>query len=90
MTLRAVILKIHLFLGLLGAIFLAILGLTGSIMAFEGEITHWLHPYLWFVTPSTRRMPENDLISIVQHQFPRARVLLVQFFRDPNLVQLMQ
>src|SRR5579864_2899719 len=90
MTQRAVILKIHLFLGLVAAIFLAVLGLTGSIMAFEGDINHWLHPDLWYVTPRAHPMPENDLISIVQHEFPRARVMLVQFFRAENLAQLMQ
>jgi uncharacterized iron-regulated membrane protein len=90
MTARTVLLKTHLYLGLVAAIFLVILGLTGSIMAFEGDITHWLHPELWFVTPGAHPLPENDLISIVQHRFPRARVAAVQFFRAPNLVQVMQ
>lgn len=90
MTLRTVILKIHLILGLAAAIFLAILGLTGSIMAFEGDINHWLHPDLWYVTPRARVLPENDLISMVQNQFPRARVVVVQFSRAPNLAQVMQ
>jgi uncharacterized iron-regulated membrane protein len=90
MTPRTVILKIHLYLGLAAAIFLTILGLTGSIMAFEGDINHWLHPDLWYVTPGARPLPENDLISIVQHQFPSARVAIVQFFRASNLVQVMQ
>jgi uncharacterized iron-regulated membrane protein len=90
MTQRTVILKIHLFLGLAAAIFLAILGLTGSIMAFEGDINHWLHPDLWYVTPRPHPLPENDLVSIVQHQFPRGRVVIVQFFRQANLVQVMQ
>ena len=87
---RTVILKTHLYLGLVAAIFLVILGLTGSIMAFEGDINHWLHPELWYVTPGAHPLPENDLISIVQHRFPRARVAAVQFFRAPNLVQVMQ
>jgi uncharacterized iron-regulated membrane protein len=90
MTLRTVILKIHLILGLAAAIFFAILGLTGTVMAFEGDLNHWLHPDLWYVTPRGNPLPENDLISIVQHQFPRARIVVVQFFRAANLVQLMQ
>ena len=90
MTLRKVVLQIHLYLGLAAGIFLVILGLTGSIMAFEGDIDHWLHPELWYVTPGPRPLPENDLISTVQNRFPGARVLAVQFFRAPNLAQLMQ
>jgi uncharacterized iron-regulated membrane protein len=34
MTARAVLLRVHLVLGLTAAIFLVLLGLTGSIMAF--------------------------------------------------------
>src|SRR5580698_9118282 len=90
MALRTIILKIHLYLGLIAAIFLVILGLTGSIMAFEGDINHWLHPDLWYVTPRGQPMPENDLISIVQNQFSRSRVFTVQFPRAANLAQVMQ
>jgi uncharacterized iron-regulated membrane protein len=59
-------------------------------MAFEGDLDHWLHPGLWYVTPRSRPLPENELISGVQNQFPRARVVIIQFFRAPNLVQVMQ
>lgn len=90
MSLRKAVLKIHLYVGLVAAVFLVILGLTGSIMAFESDLDHWLHPKLWYVTPAARRMPENDLISIVQHQFPGARVVFVQFFRAVNLAQMME
>jgi uncharacterized iron-regulated membrane protein len=90
MTWRKVILTIHLYLGLFGAIFLVILGVTGSIMAFEADIGRWLHPRLWYVTPTTERIPENDLISIVQDRFRNSTVVTVQFFRQRNLVQLMQ
>ncbi len=90
MTLRTVILKIHLLLGLVAAFFLLVLGLTGTVMAFEGDINHWLHPNLWYVTPYGHPLPENDLISQVQHHYPRARVVTAQFFRAANLVQVMQ
>jgi uncharacterized iron-regulated membrane protein len=45
---RRLLLKIHLYLGLVAALFLVVLGLTGSIMTFEGDIEHWLHPSLWW------------------------------------------
>ena len=35
---RKVLLKIHLVMGLAAGLFLIILGLTGSIMAFEGDL----------------------------------------------------
>ena len=46
---RNILRKLHLYAGLVAAIFLVILGLTGTIMAFEGDIDHWLHPGVWYV-----------------------------------------
>jgi uncharacterized iron-regulated membrane protein len=88
--LRKIILKIHLCLGLTAGVFLAILGLTGSIMAFENEIDHWLRPELWYVTPGRKPLPENDLVSVAQNRFRPARVFAVQFPRAANLAQLIR
>ena len=88
-TARKIVLTIHLYLGLAAGIFLAILGLTGSIMAFEGDIDHWLHPDLWYVTPQRKLLPENDMVSIAQNRF-HSSVLVVQFPCASNLAQLMQ
>lgn len=89
-TARAVFLKIHLWLGLAAAIFLVILGLTGSIMAFEGDIDHWLHPSLWYVEVRPQALPQQELIDRVQRQFAPARVGAVQIFRQRNLAEVMQ
>jgi len=86
---RKIVLTIHLYLGLAAGIFLAILGLTGSIMAFENDIDHWLHPDLWYVTPGRKLLPENDMVSIAENRF-HSRVLAIQFPRAANLAQLMQ
>jgi uncharacterized iron-regulated membrane protein len=90
MTARNVVLKIHLYLGLLAAIFLVILGLTGSIMAFEGDIDHWLHRGRWYVVAGPRTLPEGELIERVERQVAPARVGAVQFSPQRNLAQLMQ
>jgi uncharacterized iron-regulated membrane protein len=89
MTLRKVVLTIHLYLGLAAAIFLAILGLTGSIMAFENDIDHWMHPNLWYVTPGRGIMTESDLVSIAQNRY-HSDVVAVQFPRASNLAQVMR
>ncbi len=90
MTLRTVILKFHLYLGLAAALFLVILGLTGSIMAFEGDIDHWLHRGRWYVTVGPRAIPEAELIAQIEKQVAPARVGAVQFSPQANLAQLMQ
>src|ERR1700722_17391503 len=89
MDTRKVILKTHLYLGLVSAIFAIILGLTGSIMAFEGDIDHWLHPRLWYVTAGTQTLPESQLIQTVEQQFAPARVTMVQMPPQANLAQVM-
>jgi uncharacterized iron-regulated membrane protein len=88
--LRKLILKIHLYLGLTAGVFLVILGITGSIMAFENEIDHWLRPELWYVTPRRKPLPENDLVSVAQNRFRPARVFAVQFPRAANLAQVIR
>ncbi len=90
MKARAALLKIHLYLGLVGAIFLVILGLTGSVMAFENDIDHWLHPGLFYVTPCPRALPEEGLIRTAERRFAPARVSAVQILRAPYLARVMQ
>jgi uncharacterized iron-regulated membrane protein len=90
MTLRKLLLQIHLWLGLAAAIFLVVLGLTGSIMAFEGDIDHWLHPARWYVTPQARALPEADLIRAVEQKYAPARVGAVEISQQRNLAQQMR
>src|SRR5580693_10071101 len=89
MTVRTALLKIHLYLGLAAAIFLVILGLTGSIMAFEGDIDHWLHPGLWYVKAGARVLPEGEVLAKVEQQFAPARVGGVEMSPHPDLAQVM-
>lgn len=90
MSLRKVILTVHLYLGLTAGLFLVILGLTGSVMAFEGDIDHWLHPHAWYVTPRDHAMPEVDLIARVEQQVSPAHVTAVQIAAPHNLAQAIQ
>jgi uncharacterized iron-regulated membrane protein len=52
--LRRIILNLHLYAGLVAALFLTILGVTGSIMVFEDQIDGWLNPQ-----PAIRPQPER-------------------------------
>jgi uncharacterized iron-regulated membrane protein len=90
MKARAILLKIHLVLGLVGAVFLAILGLTGSVMAFEGDIDHWLHPGLFYVAPAASTLPEEELIGAANQRFAPSRVNAVQISRRPDIARVMQ
>jgi len=87
---RNLLLKLHLYTGLVAAIFLVILGITGTIMAFEADIDHWVHPGLWYVQTAARKLPQQELVRTVQERFAPARVAGIQMFRDPRLAQVMQ
>jgi uncharacterized iron-regulated membrane protein len=87
---RSTLLKIHLWLGLAAALFLVVLGLTGSVMAFEDDIVHWTHPELFYVKTRVHTLPEQELIRAAEKRFAPARVGWVQVFRQANLARVMQ
>ncbi len=87
---RKVLLQVHLFLGLAAGLFLVILGLTGSVMAFEGDIDHWLHPGMWYVANGGRALAEGELIAAVEKQLAPARVAAVQLSQHRDLAQAMR
>src|SRR5579859_2663447 len=90
MTMHSILLKIHLCLGLAAALFLVILGLTGSVIAFEDDIVHWTHPGLFYVKTRAHTLPEQELIRAAEQRFEPARVRWVQVFRQSNLARVMQ
>jgi uncharacterized iron-regulated membrane protein len=60
MALRRIILNLHLYAGLVAALFLTILGVTGSIMVFEDRIDGWLNPRP-VIRPQPERLSLHDL-----------------------------
>ena len=87
---RKLLLRIHLCLGVAAGLFLGVLGLTGSIIAFEGDIDHWLHPSRWyFASTAAAPMPEGALIAAVERQVAPARIGLVEVPPHGNLAQRM-
>jgi uncharacterized iron-regulated membrane protein len=86
---RTLLLKLHLWLGLIAAIFVICLGVTGSIMAFQDDIEFALHPGLWYVKTASQTMHEAQLIRTVEQRFAPARVALVLMPRQRNLAVAM-
>ncbi|HKQ88326.1 MAG TPA: PepSY-associated TM helix domain-containing protein [Candidatus Acidoferrales bacterium] len=87
MDARKLILKLHLYLGLVSAIFLVILGLTGSVMAFEGQLDHWLHPGRWYVTVLPQTLPESQLVQIAEQRFAPDGITAIQIAPEANIAQ---
>ena len=71
---RRLVLRLHLTVAAVAGVFLVILGLTGSIMAFEPELTHRLHPALWYVTPGAAPLPLATLAEAALRTVPGTAV----------------
>ena len=58
---RNTVRTLHLSIALVAAVFVVMLGVTGSIMAFEPELDHVLHRDLWQVAPQgTAALPRRS------------------------------
>jgi uncharacterized iron-regulated membrane protein len=68
--LRPLLFDIHLWLGLVAGAFIAVLAITGSIMAFEQELERALHPHRSYVTPQGRPMSLAQIAAAVRRAYP--------------------
>ena len=71
---RKALFKLHFIGALIGALFVVILGLTGSVMAFEDELDHLTHPRLFRVDPTGPPLPLTDLAARAVAAVPGTRV----------------
>jgi uncharacterized iron-regulated membrane protein len=60
---RKTLFQLHLLGAAVGGLFIVILGLTGSIMAFEEELDHLTHPRLFRVSPQGAPLPLATLAA---------------------------
>ncbi|WP_165851973.1 PepSY-associated TM helix domain-containing protein [Mucilaginibacter terrenus] len=75
--------NIHLYLSLAAGIVIFCSCLTGTILVFEREINHTLHPQRYFVEASGHRMPLSQLTKAALKQVPKAKLASVMVFNDP-------
>ncbi len=85
MTFRKLLFNVHLYLALAAGVFVLILGLTGSIKAFETEIDHLLHWKLSYVTPGCHPKALTELGQAVIRAFPGERPGAYLLPSAPNL-----
>jgi uncharacterized iron-regulated membrane protein len=73
MSIRKILLNLHLWAGLAAAAFLALLGMTGSLIVFEDEIDSWLNPRP-HIQPGPKRLPLNALTARLETAHPGYQV----------------
>lgn len=82
---RKIILKLHLYLSLAGALFILVLGLTGCVIAFETELDHLLHARLYNVTPGPHTLSLAQIDQVIQQAYPGQRITSYSLARSPDL-----
>ena len=80
-----VLLKVHLCVGLVAALFLMVLGVTGAAMAFENELNRLVNPSLLTVAPSPNHLAWEELRRRVETARPEWRVQRVYLPEADNL-----
>ena len=85
MTLRRILLKIHLIVGLVAAIELILLGGTGALLVFEPELEHLQNPALWHVQPEGKALDIAELVARVQKNNGGSKITGLRFSDDPGI-----
>jgi uncharacterized iron-regulated membrane protein len=82
---RGWVFKVHLWIGALAGAFFVVLGITGSILAFELPLDHILNAKLSYISPATGNLPLSQIIRSVKANFPSDDVVAVTFAESPKL-----
>jgi uncharacterized iron-regulated membrane protein len=86
MRVRPTLIAIHLWVGLVAAPVLIVLGVTGALLVVEEPITDRLDRAIAVVTPSGPRRSVGEMLASVQRVYPGARLLGAQLGTDTNHV----
>jgi uncharacterized iron-regulated membrane protein len=79
---RDSLVQVHLWVGLITAPFLVVLGLTGALLVFENQINDALNVRLTRVTPAGAALSISELETRIRATYPGYRVVDVDFPPD--------
>jgi uncharacterized iron-regulated membrane protein len=81
---KKLIVNVHLYAGLIAALFLILLSVSGAIIAFEGELNHLFHPQLTNVTPTGQPLNWDAFRARVEEQSPGWKLIRFYFPDRPD------
>jgi uncharacterized iron-regulated membrane protein len=82
---RRLFFNLHLYTALIAGAFILVLGLTGSMMAFEPEIDHVLHWRLTYVKPQGRVLSVGEIRAAIEKAFPGEPIGAYGLSTAPNI-----
>lgn len=84
MSIRKIVNKLHLILGLASGVVVLVVALTGCLWAFEEEMRYFTQREQLFVAPQpTAPIPVSGVLSIVKTADPSAGINQIRLFGDP-------
>jgi len=81
---RKVFFNLHLYLALIVGLFVVVVGVTGSIMAFEEEIDHALNSKLFKVEPRGERLTPTAILAAASKAFPGQKFNTLRLPQTPD------
>ena len=75
---------IHLYLSLAAGLVILCSCITGTILVFEKEINHTLHPQRYYVKPQGNVLPLAELKKHALKQVPKAKLVSVMVYNNPQ------
>jgi uncharacterized iron-regulated membrane protein len=81
---RKLILNIHLYLALAAGIFVTILGITGSIMAFEDDLDRLFNRKLFYSEPRGQQLSPAAILESLQKTYPGQRFNMLRLPNGPS------
>jgi uncharacterized iron-regulated membrane protein len=85
MSIRNIILKLHLWVGMAAALLILLLAASGTLLVYENEIDRLLNPKLLTVTPQPGHMPLQELVTRVRQSFGNQPVVNLGINPRPDL-----
>ena len=76
--------KLHLYLGLVAALILSIVGLSGALLSYEKEILRLINPSSFEVKVQENKLPMDTLVAKFLAQKPQAQIRMISIAKEPT------
>jgi uncharacterized iron-regulated membrane protein len=77
--------KLHLYASIIVCPFVLVFAITGTLMAFEPEIDHFLHAKLCYVEPSGKVLSFASIANKIHKAFPRDTIMGYDLSTSPDI-----
>src|SRR5882724_1786510 len=82
--LRPLLVRLHRYVGLSLAVFLTVVALTGSVIAFNEELDALLNPQLFRAPAGDLPAGADTVVRRIEHDYPGAQVTYIPLNTDPG------